>query len=58
MAGIPAGMAAAAGAPYAGSYSGSSTAYNGATVELTVDANGNLTSFDSESYVYLSLIHI
>lgn len=42
--------ATAAEAPPAGSYTGTSTAYNGATVNFQIDANGNMSGFSTTSY--------
>ncbi|MBE4695839.1 hypothetical protein HGI16_14130, partial [Brevibacterium casei] len=47
--------ASAAGKPPAGTYTGSSDAYNGATVELVIDKDGNITEFDTESYIQCGL---
>ncbi|MBM9463339.1 hypothetical protein JL108_07750 [Aeromicrobium sp. YIM 150415] len=44
--------ATAAQAPPAGSYTGTSDAYSTATVEFEIDANGNMSGFDTESYCF------
>lgn len=49
---LPVVQARAAEAPPAGTYTGDSTAYNGATVEFTIDEDGYLTDFTTESYIW------
>lgn len=49
---LPVMQARAAEAPPAGTYTGDSTAYNGATVEFTIDEDGYLTDFTTESYIW------
>ena len=52
---VQATVARAAGAPPSGTYSGTSTAYTGATVELEIDEAGRLVEFDTESYIECGL---
>src|SRR5690606_12139928 len=52
---VQATVARAAGAPPSGTYSGTSTAYTGATVELEIDEAGRLVEFDTESYIEFGL---
>lgn len=48
--GISVSQAHAAENPPAGTYTGESTAFTGATVSFDVDANGNMSNFSSQSY--------
>ncbi|MGO2521300.1 MAG: hypothetical protein ACTH8F_14350, partial [Microbacterium sp.] len=38
-----------------GGYSGTSDAYNGATVEFQIDGDGRMTGFDTESYLFCGM---
>ncbi|WP_394940365.1 hypothetical protein [Psychromicrobium sp. YIM B11713] len=49
--GLPASAGAASPAP-AGTYTGTSTAYTGATISFTVDANGVMADVNTESYLF------
>lgn len=48
--GLSAMQARAADAPPSGSYSGTSTAYTGATVQFSIDGDGNMSGFSTTSY--------
>ncbi|MGO1539205.1 MAG: LPXTG cell wall anchor domain-containing protein [Leucobacter sp.] len=52
---LPAAQAHAADAPPAGNYHGSSSAYTGATVSFGISESGQLTSFDTTSYIQCGL---